>query len=878
MKKSPILSLILALAMMLSIFVPAWTVADDDAVANETTVSEEDKAAEEEAAKKAEEEAAKKAAEEEAKKKAEEEAAKKAAEEEAAKKAAEEEAAKKAAEEAAKKAAEEEAAKKAAEEEAAKKAAEEEARKKAEEEAAKKAAEEEAKKKAEEEAAKKAAEEEAAKKAAEEEAAKKAAEEEAAKKAAEEEAAKKAAEEEAAKKAAEEEAAKKAAEEEAAKKAAEEEEAAKKAAEEEAAKKAAEEEAAKKAAEEEVAKKAAEEEEAAKKAAEEEAARLAEEEAAKAHFKEGLVYINKKTDVYAAKDLKVKSGTFTAKSVVYAENVKEADNKDNDILKITFETEETKKTQVKFQTAYIKAKDVTPLTEEETDKNQETLKKDKTLRTYRKTLLDAVSFKAVEVESVDVKDTKGKVVPNAAISVNVSPATVKVGIGERAVFTATATNATGNVVYQWQYSRDNGKTWVNTTKAAKLSIVASEARYSYLFRCAVTADNGTVNSTTVKMVVPYTVKVSPTTQKVAVGERAIFTATATGAQGNIEYQWQYSKDGGDTWTNTTKAAKLNIVASEARYTYIFRCMVSAENGTVISSNVKMAPPFTIKISPENKKAGIGSRALFTANVTGATGTIKYQWQYSKNSGKSWINMSGKTAESLNAVASEKSYSYQFRCVVTADNGTVNSGICTISKPYTVSATPKYRNIAVGGVAKFTATAPGATGSVKYQWQFSTDKGVTWKDSGMSGNKTDTLSVTVYNTYYGMLFRCEVTAGNGKMRSGYVYIEPIGGTKYTYKENSSGKWIITGYNGTDTALSIPAGHKGRKVISIDANAFKDNTSIKSVIIPQTITTIGASAFEGCTSLTTVTISDKVTSIGTKAFKNCTKLSNMKIVNK
>ena len=70
----------------------------------------------------------------------------------AAQKAAEEEAAKKAEEEAAQKAADEEAAKK-AEEEAAQKAAEEEAAKKAEEEAAQKAAEEEATKKAEEAAA-----------------------------------------------------------------------------------------------------------------------------------------------------------------------------------------------------------------------------------------------------------------------------------------------------------------------------------------------------------------------------------------------------------------------------------------------------------------------------------------------------------------------------------------------------------------------------------------------------------------------------------------------------------------------------------------------------------------------------------------------------
>lgn len=59
------------------------------------------------------------------------------------------------------------------------------------------------------------------------------------------------------------------------------------------------------------------------------------------------------------------------------------------------------------------------------------------------------------------------------------------------------------------------------------------------------------------------------------------------------------------------------------------------------------------------------------------------------------------------------------------------------------------------------------------------------------------------------------------------------------------------------------------------AYKGNTKIKSVTIPDTVTGILGCAFEDCKNLESVTMSDSVTLIGGSAFKACTALKSIDI---
>ena len=70
-------------------------------------------------------------------------------------------------------------------------------------------------------------------------------------------------------------------------------------------------------------------------------------------------------------------------------------------------------------------------------------------------------------------------------------------------------------------------------------------------------------------------------------------------------------------------------------------------------------------------------------------------------------------------------------------------------------------------------------------------------------------------------------------------------------------------------TIPTAANGYTIVSIGDNAFKNQTDLVEVVIPNTVTSIGASAFEGCTALGTldhpVVVPASVTSVGVDAFK-------------
>ncbi|MBE6686017.1 MAG: leucine-rich repeat domain-containing protein [Ruminococcaceae bacterium] len=77
-------------------------------------------------------------------------------------------------------------------------------------------------------------------------------------------------------------------------------------------------------------------------------------------------------------------------------------------------------------------------------------------------------------------------------------------------------------------------------------------------------------------------------------------------------------------------------------------------------------------------------------------------------------------------------------------------------------------------------------------------------------------------------------------------------------------VIKGYNGSDPYLNIPDKIDGIKVVEIEENAFKDNSVIEKVKLPDTVTKLGDSCFSGCGSLKEVYISENVDVIPDSCF--------------
>ena len=122
-------------------------------------------------------------------------------------------------------------------------------------------------------------------------------------------------------------------------------------------------------------------------------------------------------------------------------------------------------------------------------------------------------------------------------------------------------------------------------------------------------------------------------------------------------------------------------------------------------------------------------------------------------------------------------------------------------------------------------------------------------------------------------------------------EIVGDYKYAYEVNADGNATITEFLGPVGSanpnfydIKIPSELGGHPVTGLGEYSFAANpydghqgnplcSKIRSVTIPQSVTSIGYSAFEGCTHLNPLTIKGPITSMGNYAFAGSTYLTSL-----
>ncbi len=174
----------------------------------------------------------------------------------------------------------------------------------------------------------------------------------------------------------------------------------------------------------------------------------------------------------------------------------------------------------------------------------------------------------------------------------------------------------------------------------------------------------------------------------------------------------------------------------------------------------------ITTQPSSASGCAASNATFSITATG----VSYQWQESTNGGGTWNNItnggiySGAATTTLTLTGITAGMNnYQYRCVVTGDCSPTpvnsNAATLTVTAVTSITAQPAPSTICAGLNTSFNVAATGA--SLTYQWQVSTDGGVTYNNitnGGVyTGATTTTLSITgataVMNSYR---YRCVVS--------------------------------------------------------------------------------------------------------------------------
>jgi len=420
--------------------------------------------------------------------------------------------------------------------------------------------------------------------------------------------------------------------------------------------------------------------------------------------------------------------------------------------------------------------------------------------------------------------------------------------------------------------------------------------------------------------VPYGSSISVSGNTITINGQTI---TATAASSTAQYSYAFS-----SWSNATGTVTgaRTITANFTRSTRSYTVTIARNNtgyGTVSSSSISV--PYGSSISVSGNTITINGQ---TITATAATTTAQYSYAFS-----SWSNATG-TVTGARTITANFTRSTRSYTVTIARNdtgyGTVSSSSLTV--PYGSSISVSGNTITINGQ---TITATAATSTSTYNYAFSswsktsgTITGTTtitanftrsyvnyrissipsnvkvYYVSGSSGLSTTTALTTSTNLHYNDVIKVQYTASDGydketfsvsgvsasttstsNLSSGYIQGKVTGNITISYSQVESsfftyssvdGGYAVTGLTTSGkklTNIEIPSEYNGRPVVQISNKAIYNNSTITTLVIPDSIKTIEGSAIYSCSKLESVTIGKGVTTMGGSAFYSCSAIKTI-----
>jgi hypothetical protein len=236
---------------------------------------------------------------------------------------------------------------------------------------------------------------------------------------------------------------------------------------------------------------------------------------------------------------------------------------------------------------------------------------------------------------------------------------------------------------------------------------------------------------------------APSNATACAGSNVTFSTVALGT--NPVYQWQVSTDGGATFNNISGATANTYTVNNVTITqnsYQYRVIVSnacPSSATSTAALLSVTTPASIATQPSNQVVCAGDQINF--NVIAVGSSIGYQWQVSTDGGVSFTNIAGATNADLQLNGITASMNNNIYHVLvsscTPNPLTSNNVTLTVNSPANITTQPINTSGCPGGDATFSIVSAGT--NLTYQWQVSTDGGVTFNDILNATNTTLTVS-------------------------------------------------------------------------------------------------------------------------------------------
>ena len=254
---------------------------------------------------------------------------------------------------------------------------------------------------------------------------------------------------------------------------------------------------------------------------------------------------------------------------------------------------------------------------------------------------------------------------------------------------------------------------------------------TYYFFIQGTASSAATQYTTISFAINVgpspSINMQPTSQTACEGANITFAIASASA---TNFQWQVSTNGGVSFTNIAAATSQSYsiaAVTSAMNGNQYRCQASTACGTTNSTAATLTVNAGVVITTQPANINICSAQTATLCVTASGTNLSYQWQISTaGCNGPWTNVAGGTNACLiiNNVIATAAY----KCVITSSacGGSVstNCATVTVGSAVTITTQPIDVEICVGTQASFSVAA-NSTQAINYQWQKSTDGGLTF---------------------------------------------------------------------------------------------------------------------------------------------------------